>query len=142
MKKWNKRIIMLVSLIFFTCVSYAQESTIMAFVNYWIGVPYRYGGTDMKGIDCSGFTQRFYKEVFLKDIPRTAKTQFRALTKITKDCLQPGDLIFFSSKGSPSGWHVGVYLQDNSFIHAANKRLGVVISKLDNYSQTIIGYCR
>jgi cell wall-associated NlpC family hydrolase len=116
--------------------------SMMAFVNYWLGIPYKYGGTDMKGVDCSGFTQKFYKEVFSKDIPRTAKTQFSALTKVTKECLQPGDLIFFSSKSSPSGWHVGIYLQDNSFIHAANKKLGVVISCLDNYTNRIIGYCR
>ena len=116
--------------------------SMMAFVNYWIGIPYKYGGTDITGIDCSGFTQKFYKEVFSKDIPRTAKTQFGALTKVTKECLQPGDLIFFSSKSSPSGWHVGIYLQDNSFIHAANKKLGVVISCLDNYTNRIIGYCR
>lgn len=114
----------------------------MTFVNTWLGSPYKYGGTTNKGIDCSAFSQLFYKEVFVKDIPRTAKKQFSNLTKVTKECLQAGDLIFFKSSSSPSGWHVGVYLWGENFVHAANRKLGVVISNLDVYSNRIIGYRR
>ena len=124
----------------------AQDTNANAitFINYWLGLPYRYGGKDTTGIDCSAFTQRFYKDVFVKTIPRTAKMQFTAstLTRIKKQCLKTGDLIFFKSTRSPSGWHVGVYLWGESFIHSANKKVGVIISNLNEYSNKIIGYRR
>lgn len=121
-----------------------QNSGMASFISYWIGTPYRYGGTTKKGIDCSAFSRVFYMEFFGKTIPRTAREQFRALEKITKECLQAGDLIFFRSKGSPSGWHVGIYLWGNNFIHAANRKMGVVISNLERpeYSKKILGYRR
>lgn len=106
------------------------KEEVKAFINKWWNVPYVYGGTSMRGIDCSAFTQRFYKEIFGKRLPRTAREQFRATDRIKKDSLQMGDLVFFSSKLSPSGWHVGVYLWDGQFVHAANRKDDIKISYL------------
>ena len=114
---------------------------IESFVKEWWNVPYRYGGTTKRGIDCSAFTQCFYKEIFDKKIPRTARSQFYAMNEVEKDSLQIGDLVFFSSKLSPSGWHVGVYLWDSNFVHAANRKEDIKISSLaeENYKKSYKG---
>lgn len=106
------------------------KEAVEAFINKWWNVPYVYGGNSLRGIDCSAFTQRFYKDVVGKKIPRTAREQFKATVKVDKDSLRMGDLVFFSSKSSPSGWHVGVYLWEGQFVHAANRRDDVKISCL------------
>ena len=106
------------------------KEEVEAFINKWWKVPYVYGGNSMRGIDCSAFTQRFYKDVIGKKIPRTAREQFKHTNRVDKDSLQMGDLVFFSSKLSPSGWHVGVYLWDGQFVHAANRKDDIKISYL------------
>lgn len=100
------------------------------FVASWLGKPYRYGGTTFRGIDCSKLTQKLYKEVFGIKIPGVSWEQWRASLRIEQDSIKSGDLVFFNSKYSPSGWHVGVYLSDGFFFHASNKKEGVKISSL------------
>lgn len=95
----------------------------------WIGKPYRYGGTTMAGIDCSAFTQRILMELGL-NIPRTARSQYAASIKVDSCDLQIGDLLFFLSRRSPSGWHVAFYLGNGQFVHAANRKMGVIVEEL------------
>ena len=63
-------------------------------------------------------------------IPRTAKSQYQAATKVDTCDLQIGDLLFFMSKRSPSGWHVAFYLGNGQFVHAANRKMGVIVQEL------------
>jgi cell wall-associated NlpC family hydrolase len=100
------------------------------FVNAWKGKPYVFGGTSKKGIDCSAFVQRLYQEVFNIIIPRTALSQYKAAIKIPVNEMSIGDLLFFLSPSSPSGWHVAIYLGNDIIIHAANRKRGVVIDEL------------
>lgn len=100
-------------------------------ISEWIGVPYRYGGTTKKGIDCSGLTQQLYKQIYSIVIPRTAKQQWAHTERVNKDSLQEGDLVFFKSRG-PSGWHVGMYVGEGKFVHAPSKRKTVKISDLND----------
>ena len=74
--------------------------------------------------------QKMYEDVFGLFIPRTAQKQYKASTKVSKDEMSVGDLLFFMSGSSPSGWHVAVYLGNNLYMHAANKRTGVVTNEL------------
>jgi cell wall-associated NlpC family hydrolase len=83
----------------------------------WIGTPYVLGGYSKSGIDCSGLTSIVYKEVFGMDLPRRVSQQ-RNRGKLVKNNFQPGDLIFFKINGSIS--HVGIYVFDNKFFHAAS----------------------
>lgn len=94
-----------------------------------LGSPYLFGGTSHKGFDCSGFSQIVFKETGI-DIPRTAGEQYKIGTAVKKEDLKKGDLIFFEtiSKG-PS--HLGIYIGDNKFIHAASSN-GVSISNLND----------
>lgn len=100
------------------------------FVTSWLGKPYRYGGTTMRGIDCSKLTQKLYKEVFGLTIPGVSWQQWSSTYRVSKDSIKTGDLVFFNSKKSPSGWHVGLYLADGFFLHASNRKEGVKISSL------------
>lgn len=78
------------------------------------GVPYVYGGTTPAGFDCSGLVHYVYAQAGVQ-VPRTARAQMEAATKINPDHAQPGDLLFFHTK---AGWHVAIYLGRDKFIHA------------------------
>ena len=99
-------------------------------VNSWLGVPYKYGGSDRNGIDCSAFVGTIYKEVYGVTLNRTANDMLRDVKLIAKSQLKEGDLVFFTnSKGKVS--HVGIYLKEGLFAHASTSN-GVSVSRLDN----------
>lgn len=99
-------------------------------VNSWLGVPYKYGGTDRNGIDCSAFVATVYKEVYSVSLHRTANDMLRDVTLISKAQLAEGDILFFTnSKGKVS--HVGIYLKEGLFTHASTSN-GVSVSSLDD----------
>ena len=104
-----------------------------------LAVPYRFGGTTLWGLDCSGFVQKAFAFLDL-DLPRTAREQFREGAKIAKADLSPGDLVFFRTYANyPS--HVGIYLGDNRFVHASSRDRKVTIESLDTpyYLKRYIG---
>ncbi len=92
-----------------------------------IGIPYVFGGTTVKGFDCSGFIQYIYKKSG-KNISRTTLTQFAQTKKVTSP--QPGDLVFFQNTYRKGISHVGIYIGNNKFIHAGGKQSQV--TSLDN----------
>ena len=94
----------------------------------WIGIPYRWGGTTRRGIDCSAFVQQYVRENLAIELPRTTAGQRYEGTPLDRDQLQSGDLVFFRRRGVR---HVGVYLSDGDFIHASSSR-GVTVSNLSN----------
>lgn len=104
-------------------------------VNSWLGVPYKYGGTDRSGIDCSAFVGLVYREVYGITLHRTANDMLRDVNLIGRPQLREGDLLFFTnSKGKVS--HVGIYLKDNLFAHSSTSN-GVSVSSLEsNYWTT------
>jgi cell wall-associated NlpC family hydrolase len=106
-----------------------EDRKLDSLVKPWVGRPYRYGGTTKAGIDCSAFTQKIWMGLGLL-IPRTAKSQYKAATKVDTCDLQVGDLLFFLSRQSPSGWHVAFYLGNGQFVHAANRKMGVIVQEL------------
>jgi cell wall-associated NlpC family hydrolase len=59
--------------------------------------------------------------------------QWHQTKRITKDSLEIGDIVFFSSKTSPSRWHCGIYIGNNKFVHSSNKREGVKVSDLNEH---------
>lgn len=100
------------------------------FVDEWLGTPYRLGGNDKNGLDCSGLTTVYSSQVLGKPIPRTSATQFDA-AELKPEEVNPaeGDLLFFNSPSSKRISHVGIYLQNDFFLHAVS-RGGVKISSL------------
>jgi peptidoglycan DL-endopeptidase LytE len=95
----------------------------------YLGVTYRYGGTNPSaGLDCSGFVQIVFAELGLK-LPRTSALQFQAGIAIERENLREGDLVFFDTTGRGVS-HVGIYLGDERFIHAASNPGKVTVSSL------------
>ncbi|WP_298715635.1 NlpC/P60 family protein [uncultured Oceanisphaera sp.] len=94
----------------------------------WRGVPYRFGGVDAEGIDCSAFTRTLYQEVYGMELPRSTYEQVTLGRPVSKKELQPGDLVFFRTGRTR---HNGVYVGDGKFAHASSS-VGVTISRLDN----------
>jgi cell wall-associated NlpC family hydrolase len=119
-------------LILVTNISFGQ-TTLDSFINEWKGTPYRLGGRSKSGIDCSQFTKRLYKDVYNKQLADVAWKQWNQTKRITKDSLEIGDIVFFSSKTSPSRWHCGIYIGNNKFVHSSNKIEGVKVSDLNEH---------
>ena len=100
-------------------------------IDKWWGTKYCLGGSTESCIDCSAFTQVLMRDVFNTTLPRTAQEQFDTSEKIDLADLQEGDLVFFHTTGRKKDiTHVGVYLLNNKFVHAATSG-GVMISDLN-----------
>ena len=87
------------------------------------GAPYREGGIDPSGFDCSGFVQYVYEQHGVA-VPRQVRDQFRIGANVDREHLQPGDLVFFSTV-APGASHVGIVIGGDQFVHAPSER-GVV----------------
>ncbi|MDD0824783.1 NlpC/P60 family protein [Mannheimia sp. AT1] len=97
----------------------------------WKGTRYRLGGNSKAGIDCSGFMQVTFRDLFGIDLPRTTNDQAKKGKKIAKKELRTGDLVFFKTGRGPNGKHVGVYVKNGQFLHASTKG-GVIYSDINS----------
>ncbi|QCR23807.1 C40 family peptidase [Pontibacter sp. SGAir0037] len=98
-------------------------------VSKWVGTPYSYGSSSKKGTDCSGFVTTIYKEVYGIDLSRSSSSMFQDVQRIKKDSIQTGDLVFFRRGPKLPIFHVGIYLKEGKFIHAATNG-GVMVNSL------------
>ncbi|HZF99663.1 MAG TPA: C40 family peptidase, partial [Chitinophagales bacterium] len=106
------------------------NTALLAFIDEWYNVPYKYGGRDKQGIDCSGLTCAMYSTVYARAVSGTSASLFKESERIKRKDLCEGDLVFFKiHKGRIS--HVGVYVANGYFLHASTKA-GVVLSSLDD----------
>ena len=105
----------------------AKKQAFMDFYNDWKNVKYKLGGESRKGIDCSAFTQRAFKDKFGIDLPRTTLTQVNVGKEVKKSDLKMGDLVFF--KTSKRDKHVGIYMGNGDFLHSSIN--GIQFTKLD-----------
>lgn len=107
---------------------------LLELIDKWWGTRYCMGGLTEDCIDCSAFTQLILRDVYQINLPRTAQEQFSQVEKTELEDIKEGDLVFFNTNGKDIS-HVGVYLLNNKFVHAATTG-GVMISDLnDKYWQ-------
>jgi peptidoglycan endopeptidase LytE len=92
------------------------------------GVPYRLGGADTSGFDCSGLVQYVFALHGL-GLPRVVRDQVRYGAPVPLDALEPGDLVFFETDGSQVS-HVGIAIGGDQFVHAPNSRGVVRVNRL------------
>ena len=106
------------------------RSSVVETAQQYLGYRYVSGGNSpSSGFDCSGFVQYVYKQHGIS-LPRTASGQAGVGTKVTS--LAPGDLVFFTRNVGGGGiGHVGIYIGNNTFIHARNEKYGVTTNSMD-----------
>lgn len=122
-------------------ISERDKQKLLADAKLFKGGRYIWGGTTPEGFDCSGYVQYLYKKnnIFL---PRTAWAQSQRGEVVELENLQKGDLLFFltdKKRGIPVT-HVGIYIGNGDFIHAASKKKGIIISPLTHgsYAKTFV----
>ncbi len=116
-------------------ISPLDKQKLLEDAKYFKGGKYVWGGTTPEGFDCSGYVQYLYKKHNI-NLPRTAWAQSKKGIPVTKDNLQKGDLLFFltdKKRGIPVT-HVGIYIGNGKFIHAASKKKGIIISPITHGS--------
>ncbi len=109
--------------------SQAVEQKIVEIALKYLGLPYKYGGETLWGIDCSAFVRRVWG-FFGLELPRTSGEQFKVGEKTSSSDLKPGDLVFFHRQGRKSVSHVGIYIGDSKFVHASGIDHKVTIGDL------------
>lgn len=119
----------------------AERRVILDRAHQVLGVRYKYGGNSVReGLDCSALIQLTHKPLG-RSIPRTAAEQSRASRTISRKELRPGDLIFFNTLGKGVS-HVGIYVKNGNFIHAASGGGRVMVDNLSKsyWQKRIVKY--
>ncbi|HEV7490983.1 MAG TPA: C40 family peptidase [Rhodanobacteraceae bacterium] len=94
-------------------------------------IAYRHGGSELStGFDCSGFVRYVFQKSLGLDLPTNSTGQFEAGSRIDRDALKMGDLVFFHTQGRRVS-HVGIYLDNGLFIHSPSRGKRVRIDHLD-----------
>jgi cell wall-associated NlpC family hydrolase len=112
-----------------------QYGGVVGIAMRYLGVPYRWGGASPStGFDCSGFTMYVFAQVGVS-LPHNAAMQYGYGSPVSRENLQPGDLVFFNGLG-----HMGIYIGGNQFIHAPHTGDVVKISPMTGwYASTYVG---
>lgn len=118
-----------------------DKKKLLDYAKFFKGGKYVWGGTTPKGFDCSGYVQYLYKKHGI-NLPRTAWSQSKKGIPVSKNDLQEGDLLFFltdKKRGIPVT-HVGIYIGNGEFIHAASSKKGIIISPITHghYADTFV----
>ena len=118
-----------------TTESTSQKATkVISMAKAKLGSPYVWGAEGPDSFDCSGFTYYIYKNALGITLPRTSKAQSTYGTYVSKENLQPGDLVFFDSSYGSNVNHVGIYIGNNEMIHSPKPGDVVKVQKIDtNY---------
>ena len=109
--------------------SEGAASAVVSYAYQFIGRPYVFGATGPDTFDCSGFTSYVYRNAVGREITRTTYTQINQGRPVSRDQLQPGDLVFTNGVE-----HVGIYVGGGQMIHAARPGVGVIVCPIYNFS--------
>jgi len=109
-----------------------QGMSIVSEASKYMGIPYRWGGTSPQtGFDCSGFVQFIFRHTLNIKLPRMPVDMSRRGSRVSREELAPGDLVFFNTRGGKFT-HVGIYVNDSQFIHAPMPGTRVMVSRMDS----------
>ncbi|XGK32760.1 C40 family peptidase [Lactobacillus acidophilus] len=108
-----------------------DASSVITLASAQVGKPYVYGAQGTDSFDCSGLTSYVYSKAAGVNIGRTTYDQVKQGTTVSMNNLQPGDLLFWGSASAP--YHVGIYVGNNQYIHAATPGQGIVKQTISTY---------
>lgn len=109
-----------------------SSNALLSEAKKWLGVPYKYGGTDHNGVDCSALVLNVYRDALNIKLPRSSRQQYDFSKGISKSELIPGDLLFFATtKGRSDVSHVGMYIGDGKMVHSSASQ-GVMVSRISD----------
>ena len=112
-------------------LAHTENKSLLQTVTDWLGTPYSYGSSSRRGTDCSGFVSQVFKHVYGITLKRSSRSMFSQVRRVGRADMKPGDLVFFGrGKDNSSIYHVGIYLKNGRFAHAACNG-GVRVSSLD-----------
>ncbi|MBN2532797.1 MAG: C40 family peptidase [Spirochaetales bacterium] len=141
-------LIFIISGISATTITFEQTGTgvaqkrIVEEAKSYLGVPYVWGGTTSKGLDCSGLVFRVFSDILNRSLSRNVESLKKEGKKVKGDLL-PADLVFFDTSGGGYATHVGIYIGASTFIHAASagRKTGIIISALTEkyYKERYLG---
>jgi probable lipoprotein NlpC len=119
------------------------DQRLKSIIDKHLGTPYRYGGMDRRGMDCSGFVIVVFRELNRARLPRSSRAMSRLGRPVRREAGRSGDLVFFRGGFFNRVNHVGIYMGDGKFAHASRKK-GVTYSSLDQdyYRKTFAGMRR
>jgi probable lipoprotein NlpC len=114
-------------------VFWEARSKVLSAAGKYENTPYRYGGVDARGLDCSGLVYLSFKDALGVATPRSTTALYAWVEKIPNAELQPGDLLFFKTDNSGKISHVGIFVGGGRFIHSSSQGpvTGVIYSSLD-----------
>jgi murein DD-endopeptidase len=110
----------------------SKGMSIVSEASKYMGIPYRWGGTSPQtGFDCSGFVQFIFRHTLNIKLPRMPVDMSRLGSRVSREELAPGDLVFFNTRGGRFT-HVGIYVNDSQFIHSPMPGTRVTVSRMDS----------
>ncbi|TFZ66114.1 NlpC/P60 family protein [Hymenobacter sp. UV11] len=109
-------------------LAHTENQSLLQTITNWLGTPYSYGANSRRGTDCSGFVTQVFKKVYGITLKRSSRSMFSTVQRVAKTDMKAGDLVFFRH-GKGAIYHVGIYLKDGKFAHAACNG-GVMVSSL------------
>ena len=120
--------------------SYSDRQNMVRTALSYRGARYRRGGDSSSGFDCSGFVKHVFATMGIK-LPHNSSSQYNYGTSVSKNQLKEGDVVFFAGTYRRGISHVGVYVGDGKFVHAATHKYGVRVDNLgaDYYSRHYYG---
>ena len=112
-------------------ISSTQAEKVVDLANAEVGKAYAWGSNGPGAFDCSGLVQYVYNKAAGKEVSRSTYTQVKQGKTVSMQNLRPSDLLFWGSPNAP--YHVGIYIGNNQYIHAAAPGQGVVKDSLSSY---------
>ena len=110
--------------------------SIVAYAKTFLKYRYVYGGASSRGYDCSGLMMSIMRKYGI-NLPHNSVAQSRTGKKVSLSQLQPGDLLFFG-RGSAKIGHVGIYLGNDTFLHASSPSSGIKIDRVSTYHKKVV----